>query len=373
MSMAGLAGGAEIAGFWRRIGAAVIDALILAVPAYFIGYQFFDELMALGQNGRFIGAAASLIYFGVLNSSLGGGQSFGKRVLGIRVVGASGEPVGLPRAVVRALILMLPWYLNGFDMTPFAGDDDQRTVMLLSVCASFVVFGLGFAMVYLYIFNRKTRQSLHDLFVESYVVKAEPAGAVAPRVWPVHVAIAVLLMAGGLALPAYFWRLASDMAQSADKGGDETFEQLRGIEHAVEALANVGRVTVSENAFTINPNSGDSTTTRTLELIVYVKKRTEETDALLSEIAKAVLKRSPDILGNDQLRITIAMEFDIGLFRASESVAARGTAEQWRQRLEGEEKEKFIEVTHSSDDSFRSAIEGAIKLFVDTPPPKTAP
>src|SRR5690348_14117245 len=74
-----------IAGFWRRLAAFVVDALILGVPAMLLGFAMFDWAASLGQAGRLIGFVVALLYFGLLNSRLGGGQTLGKRLLGIRV------------------------------------------------------------------------------------------------------------------------------------------------------------------------------------------------------------------------------------------------------------------------------------------------
>ena len=53
----------------------------------------FDRLAALGSLGRLIGGAIALAYFALMNSELGGGQTFGKRLVKIRVVQANGTPV----------------------------------------------------------------------------------------------------------------------------------------------------------------------------------------------------------------------------------------------------------------------------------------
>jgi len=60
-----------------------------------------------------------------------------------------------------------------------------------------VFFGFSISTVYLYVFNRRTRQSLHDLVAGSIVVKAaEPARKVSVVTWRGHyVATAIILVA----------------------------------------------------------------------------------------------------------------------------------------------------------------------------------
>jgi hypothetical protein len=48
-------------------------------------------------------------------------------------------------------------------------------MMYLIFCfTGFILFGFGDAIVYLYIFNRRTRQSLHDLIVGTFVTQTTP-------------------------------------------------------------------------------------------------------------------------------------------------------------------------------------------------------
>lgn len=353
--------GAQIAGFWRRLIAAMADGLILGVPAYFIGIQFFDDLAALGQNGRFIGAAVSLLYFGVLNSSIGNGQTLGKRLLGVRVVGASGETISLPRSLLRSLVLMLPYYLNGFDLTPFVGSDDAQTMTLLGVFASFVVFGLGGAMVYLYIFNRRTRQSLHDLFVESFVVRAPAAGEVSVRVWPVHVAIALGFVGASLALPAFLIPLADTMVP------DDTFAALRNIEHDFGDRPNIQRVLASTETVVFSTTS-ETSTTRYLVITVYLRQRVADVDPIINDVARAVLKRTPDLLGNEQLKVVVVNAFDIGIVQAKNSFVESRTAEDWRKKLDGTGAGKALEVGAKYEDTFTSFLKPVWELLNEVQP-----
>jgi uncharacterized RDD family membrane protein YckC len=80
----------EIAGFWRRLAAFGIDWLVLAVPTLLLGLALFQRAAGIGQAGRLVGFVLALLYFSLLNSRLIGGQTIGKRLLGIQVVSLSG-------------------------------------------------------------------------------------------------------------------------------------------------------------------------------------------------------------------------------------------------------------------------------------------
>ncbi len=83
----------KICGFWRRVAALMIDSLPLGVVGLVMGWFFFDALAQLGSGGRLLGFAIALLYFGILNSSVGRGQTLGKRAMGIEVVDGAGRHI----------------------------------------------------------------------------------------------------------------------------------------------------------------------------------------------------------------------------------------------------------------------------------------
>ena len=108
----------------------------------------------------------ALAYHSSLNSVLGGGQTIGKRAMKLRVVGKDGAPIPFPRALLRAAVPVIPWSVSSYPTWlaehPLAGP------ALMSVL---LVFGLGDGLIFLA--NRRTRQSLHDLLCGTYVVRAD--------------------------------------------------------------------------------------------------------------------------------------------------------------------------------------------------------
>jgi uncharacterized RDD family membrane protein YckC len=94
------------AGFWIRVVAYLIDAVILGVVGAI--------LSGVGLHSRSVDAQSSspsallsLIYFGLLWSHYGGGQTLGMRLLKLRVVGTDGNQIGVVRALVRWLFLFI--------------------------------------------------------------------------------------------------------------------------------------------------------------------------------------------------------------------------------------------------------------------------
>ena len=59
----------------RRLFAFLIDALIICVFGWMIGWSFEDAILQLGNFGRAVGAVVVLLYFGICNSKLMNGQT----------------------------------------------------------------------------------------------------------------------------------------------------------------------------------------------------------------------------------------------------------------------------------------------------------
>ena len=152
-----------IAGFWKRLLAFTIDALILGGFGQILALVFSDFFYSIGPYGRPIGWTIALLYFGIFNSKLGGGQTLGKRLMKLAVRDGNNKTISLGRAVTRISIIIAPALFNGWAIPIL-----QNTA--INVILTVIVFGLGGALVYTMIFNRGTRQGIHDLLVKTYVV-----------------------------------------------------------------------------------------------------------------------------------------------------------------------------------------------------------
>ena len=101
------------AGFFTRLGAALVDGVLLGVVGVVIN-------LIVGQTaGGLVGLVIGIAYFGYLEGSASG-QTIGKRALGIRVIDFNtGGPIGFGRAVVRyfgRIVSFIPCLLGYFWM-----------------------------------------------------------------------------------------------------------------------------------------------------------------------------------------------------------------------------------------------------------------
>ena len=309
---------APIAGFWRRVAAFVVDGLILALVGQALGLALFDFFVRLGPWGRGIGLLVALVYF-VPQESSRGGRSLGKRLLRIRVVDAQGRSLSVGRGAARFAVFGVPYFLNGaalpMDVEMFAR----------GVPFALLVVGSLFALAYLLVFNRRTRQSLHDLVVGSFVVRVAAGAPHAPgpaRAWGGHLAIAgtLALLAG--ATPLFYPRLMGIPSFSALRALDERLAAQPELRSA-SVSASVGRVYGVEF----------SGIRRELTLQATIARPLGDAVPLSTRLAGIALQSFPDASREDLISVRLAHGFDIGIASSWSVNTLSLRPEQWADRV----------------------------------------
>jgi uncharacterized RDD family membrane protein YckC len=138
----------EVAGFWRRTAAGLVDFAILFATAGPIawGLHRLVDPVPIAPGARGLDLAASLISadFGLLLTRIGpflvlatlyfmvtvfwAGQTFGQRLLAIRVVDRHGHPPSLLITVVRTLAQLAGTLAAAFGPLWIAIDSERRAV-----------------------------------------------------------------------------------------------------------------------------------------------------------------------------------------------------------------------------------------------------
>ena len=299
------------AGFWRRLGAIVVDCLLLGLSGLLCGFFLFDFLAGLGPWGRLLGFGVALAYFGTLNSRAAGGQTVGKRLFKIKVVGADGAPLSLGKAALRQSVFALPWFLNNAWIPPSALAAPWVQVLAL------LVFGVALAIAYLAVFNRPTRQSLHDLIVGSYVVRHDVAGAIrAPPVARQHLIAVAVCAVLALSLPALMSRLVSS----------ESLLPLMTAFRALNDQPGVRYVQVSKG-WTRGPG-GEFTY---IQVNAFVTERKVEDTALAGRLARVAMESLPSADVN-VVQVNLIYGFDIGIASASRTYTHANSPQGWSAR-----------------------------------------
>jgi uncharacterized RDD family membrane protein YckC len=171
-------GTAELpAGFWRRVGAALIDIIILAVPTLVLTYLFFPEAFTFEPEtfdpsqakNVWLTLILTLLYLGYKagfeSSSLG--ATPGKMALRIAVTDLEYGRISFATAACRSW----PWWFPG--AVDFVGN------LLASRILEWATVGLSIAALisFLAVAFTREKQGMHDMLANCRVIWPSPGQA----------------------------------------------------------------------------------------------------------------------------------------------------------------------------------------------------
>ena len=310
-------GATAVAGFWRRSAACLIDILVLALVGYGLGLFLHEQFAAMGSWGRAVGFLVSVAYFGSMESRLFQGQTLGKRALGIRVAGTDGAPLGVRKAVLRATVFCIPYFLNGIAM----GDGDPSPLLL--AIQTLAVFGLGGAIAYLYLFNRRTRQSIHDLLAGALVVRgpAMRLPQLAP-VWRAHFAI----------MAAWCMVVIGALAYTHSQFDRSFLRPLLEVQRQVNGLPGIRTAGILEG--TTFGSADERTRYVAIRAVSSGVGEQVGQDRLARDIARIVLATYPRAQQLDAISVTFVDGYDIGIASRWRSRTYSDRPDVWQKALE---------------------------------------
>jgi uncharacterized RDD family membrane protein YckC len=311
-----------VAGFWPRFTAWLIDALLIFLTGQLIGLVFATPLYQIGPYGRLIGLTVILLYFGILNSSIGGGQTVGKRLLKTAARGADNRPISLWKSLLRAAILAAPVILGGWGIPLF---ENHAVAFIVSLA----VFGLGGAILYTMLFNYLAMQGLHDLICRTYVVKPDGVMVTAfPKTARVHKVVA-LTWISLVAVVLFFFSL--DTPGYTPKPAAAA---LTAVRQTLAADPRFFTVDVRDQAIT--PENDPAYRALVVEVWTIGQQPDDQRWETAREIAALVLKDTNGAAGFDQIQVKLTYGYDLGIGSYRSGFWYSNPVDEWTSILTGE-------------------------------------
>lgn len=287
-----------IAGFWRRIGALIVDTLVLAFGGFVLGLLLEPVFIQMGAWAALVGFGISLGYFGVLNSRMGNGQTLGKKLLGIRVVDINNHTISFSCSLLRYAVYGIPFALQA--ETVAWGDASALVIYPVA----FLVIGGSFSIIYLYIFNRNTRQSLHDLVAGTFVVYADaPVQPVEP-VWQPHYAVVAIFFTLGAISPAVVDMLMANFE----------FQQMFSVQGELLDEPGVNSVTVMNSTTHHYEAGGEARSLESMDLQIYIDTERVQDRQYAQQFAEKVLALNPEYRNKNVIKVSLLYGYDIGIW-----------------------------------------------------------
>ncbi len=129
----------------RRIPAFLIDCLAIVAIGKLLGYFAANQLAEFGEDGIWIGVGIATLYFSILDSTIGGGGTLGKRLFALEVRRTEGGHLNPIDAFLRFAPIGI-----AFSTLEFSLYADQNSPIILgleligaSIALSMIVFALA--------------------------------------------------------------------------------------------------------------------------------------------------------------------------------------------------------------------------------------
>lgn len=310
---------AASAGFWRRTAAFAIDGIVLGLIGMAVIALSFEWLARIGEWARLIGFALGSLYFILMEGVSGRCQSLGKQALKIKVVRIAPDGfVSLTpiQAWLRYSIIAVPVVLGGmgFVDTPAM----RQGTSLLAIANSTVVFLWEMVLVYLLVFNKPSRRSLHDMAFSTAVVRVDAHASQNAPVrrthWIAMGVIGSLVVVGSAVLRHRF---------------DEALSGLQEIQQAVADVPGVRQSSVSDMH---RVGATSSSTTQTI-ITAAVTTPALQTEAEAIEIVRAAFAVAPALANQDAVTVVMVRSAELGIARWRWQTVQNWPGHEWAARI----------------------------------------
>jgi uncharacterized RDD family membrane protein YckC len=291
---------------FKRFLAIIVDFIILGIIGFITGLFLEDFYISLGVYGTLVGSAITILYFGILQSKIGEGQSVGKMAIKAKVTDLNGELLSIDKSLLRALIIYFPIMNAGI----FTGGKGMVIVVALMV---FVCL----ACIYFVLVN-KSRRSLHDILLGSVVVYdsvyevdiEEKKDTSLLKIVPLAVLFAILLGTG-----VYQTFSTNELSQLLV--AKEKIEKQEGVLMVNE---------VSSNTTTISKMNEASVSYSSIQMTVRIDNEYEAADInsdYFDDFYKIIRTEIPESKDVDFVIITLYYGYNIGIAHKTRSVTKR--------------------------------------------------
>ena len=159
----------EYGGFWIRVGANVIDGVVLLIASSILVGMLriaFPDASSEVEYSAFSGSLLIKVVYAAFLHASSWQATIGKKALGMKVVDYSGERIPFGRAVGREIVLFLPLFILAIGV-------GMGVAVPATHIATFIVLFVVFIPVIgvMVVGWTKRKQGLHDRIVETLVVR----------------------------------------------------------------------------------------------------------------------------------------------------------------------------------------------------------
>lgn len=199
----------------KRVVALFIDLGILYILGFILSIILGEYILVLGNYKILIGIAISTLYFTILHSGIGRGQTLGKKLFNFKVVKLNGDDLNFSEAFLRSIIFTLPYCFSDI-----LSINTQNSIGVFDFLR-FTVIPASLFINHIFIFLNPLHQCYYDALLNSVVIGVEDDSATSKlyKSWlkyiP-HIALVIILGIGLLLLNPFSEENRADITQLSE-------------------------------------------------------------------------------------------------------------------------------------------------------------
>jgi uncharacterized RDD family membrane protein YckC len=316
--------------FWNRVGAYIIDIIVLGVFGLILGLFLGDTFVQMGGQSMLIGFIIALVYFGLGNSKLFNGQTLGKRALKLQVVDANMYTLSISKSFLRALIYTVPYFFLNYRLSGWS----EFPILYMAKGIFFLTF-LILLPIHL-ILNTPTRQAIHDLISGTYVISLQAY----PRQELSKSKSFPTLITGGLAIVLLGLIIFMNLRNNETAG---IVCELKPLKEQIDKIDKVGYSSLVRNTSSMKKLGSDEYISKNEYLILNIvlrdnlisNLRPDNIDDLdfVEEAVRIILKNYSDVNNLDYIKVNLIYGYNIGISKSSKSLGFSNTLDKWREKV----------------------------------------
>ncbi len=310
----------------KRLFAFIIDLIILALFGYLSSLLLEKFYLSVGQLGKVIGFILSGLYFTILESRFNG-QTIGKKIVNIKVIGINGNELTSFQYFLRYSIWGLCYFSNGLN---FAG---SRYETLLTSIGTIFLFGIGFVLLFLFVFNKKTKQSIHDIILGTYVINCKYDNPIEKQ------QINKVLLPVSIGIPIVAFILLFFINTNSVNTEISKLENYRATIVEMPEINNAG---VSSGKTNFKSTNGNSNTSYYLQISTVLEDDYKSKSDIAIKVADLIISEYPEELSKDYISISVTYGYDIGIWSTSNSFSMKMPPGSWTNKITDSKNENDI-------------------------------
>jgi len=316
-----------VVGFWLRFVADLIDSILLGVFGYLlVSSKLGSVLHDMGPAAVLVGLGIGSLYFGVLQTSIGNGQTLAKKLLRIQVLKLDGSHMTLPISLARYAVIMLAFYgVSIWDqLTTLHPSLADQTVATFVLIPAYVFLWMAIAPL---VALHPQKRGLHDLIAGTVVVRLNKFDSAkiaalndtrrATRAYCAVAIFGVIVIAGSWALlaaleesPGGYVSYTSQDKARANEALEQTIEQETILDDvSIVPYAATGRFTLTSEEKVV-----EFKLLAVSSRIFLNKDNASTTSAAIEQSIKIIVQNLSDVAKYQCIDFVVDSGMDLGIY-----------------------------------------------------------